>query len=177
MVITVLTDDFLRKIRLANLDILSVARCCDSHDIAVALNLEAESAENVENILCRDLDAEDLVDAAQCCGKFLSFLRCSRIHIECARCDLAAAEFLDQVKGTRHTDLNGVLRDAFFVVAGCVCVLSETSRSFTDVVAHELCGFKEKLCRILCDLTVHSAHDTRKGNRLASVADHKVILV
>ena len=120
---------------------------------------------------------QDLIDAAQCCGKFLSFLRFSRIHIECARCDLAAAEFLDQVKGTRHTDLNGVLRDTFFVVAGCVCVLSETSRSFTDVVAHELCGFKEKLCRILCDLTVHSAHDTRKSNRLASVADHKVILV
>ena len=54
MLVTVFTDHFLREIRLTNLDILTVARCCHSKNITVALYLEAESAENVKNILCRN---------------------------------------------------------------------------------------------------------------------------
>ena len=64
MLVTVFTDHFLREIRLTNLDILTVARCCHSKNITVALYLEAESAENVKNILCRNLDAEDLKELA-----------------------------------------------------------------------------------------------------------------
>ena len=81
------------------------------------------------------------------------------------------------MKGTCHTDLYGILSGTVLVVAGRIGVLSEASRCLTDVVTHEFCRLKEKLRGVLCDLTVHSAHDTRKSNRLASVADHKVILV
>ena len=177
MLVTIFTDHFLREIRLTNLDILTVARCCHSKNITVALYLEAESAENVKNILCRNLDAEDLVDATQCRGKFLTFSWCACAHIECAGCDLAAAKLFDQVKGTCHTDLYGILSDTFLVVAGRIGVLSEASRCLTDVVTHEFCRLKEKLRGVLCDLTVHAAHDTRKGYRFAAVADHEIVLV
>ena len=62
-------------------------------------------------------------------------------------------------------------------MAGRIRILSEASRGLTDVVTHEFCRLKEKLCGVLCDLTVHATHDTRKGYRFAAVADHKVVLV
>ena len=81
------------------------------------------------------------------------------------------------MKGTCHTDLYSIFSDTFLVVAGRIGVLSETSRCLTDIVAHEFCRLKEKLCGVLCDLTVHAAHDTRKGYRFAAVADHEIVLV
>ena len=64
MLVAVLTDYFFGEIRLTDFDIFTIARRCHCEDITITLNLKAESAENIKNILCRNLDAEDLIDAA-----------------------------------------------------------------------------------------------------------------
>ena len=89
--------------------------------------------------------------------------------------DLAAAQLLNQVQGTGHAKLGGVLGDTLLVMAGGIGVLPEAAGRLADVVAGELGALKQQLGGGIFNFTVQAAHDTRQRNGLGAVADDEVV--
>ena len=89
--------------------------------------------------------------------------------------DLAAAQLLNQVQGTGHAKLGGVLGDTLLVMAGGIGVLAEAAGRLADVVAGELGALKQQLGGGIFNFAVQAAHDTRQRNGLGAVADDEVV--
>ena len=111
VLIAVFTDDLLRQIRLAHLDILPVARRGHVEYVSVPLHFKAQAFQNTQHVFRRDFNAEDPVDPAQAGVKFLPFTGCARADVKGAGCHFPAAQFLDQVQGSCHAQLGSVFTD------------------------------------------------------------------
>ena len=177
MLVAVFADDFLRQIRLADLDVLTPAGRNDLHGVAVGLqgDLKLQTVQDIQNRIGRHGDAQNTVDAADFCGEMLALARGTGRAVKVGGGDLAAAQLLDQVQGARHAQFGGILGDALFVMAGGIGVLAQTAGGLADVVAGELGAFKQQLGGAVLDLAVQAAHNTGQRHGLGAVADDKVV--
>ena len=177
MLVAVFADDFLRQIRLADLNVLTPAGRGDLHGVAVGFQGDGklQTGENIQNRIGRHGDAQNSVDAADFCGELLALARGTGRAVKVGGGDLAAAQLLDQVQGACHTQLGGILGDALLVMAGSVGVLTQTAGGLADIVAGKLGAFKQQLGGAVLDLAVQTAHNTGQCHGLGAVADDKVI--
>ena len=178
MVIAIFTDDFLREVRLTNLNILTVAGCNDFHRVAVLgqFNLEFKAAQDIQNVLGRHGDAENRIDAADMRREVLALTGSTGRAVKMGGGHLAAAQFLNQVQRAGHAQFGGVLADALLIVTGSIGVLAKAACGLADVVTGELGGLKEELGRSVLDFAVEAAHNAGQCNRLIAVTDDKVLV-
>ena len=175
MVVAVFTDHFLRQVRLADFNILSVSRGGHIQGISAPFHIKVQVLQNPEYVFRGNRNTEDRVDPLQARSEMLSFPRCAGAAVKGAGCDLTAAQFLNQVQGTGHAQFGGVFADAFLEAGGRVAALSQSPGGFPDIVPGKLGRLKQQLCRMLGDFAVQAAHDARQGYGAVAVADHQVI--
>ena len=175
--IAVLADDLLGQVGLTDLDVLTPAGRDDLHRVAVGFefDLELQAVQDVQNHIGGHSDAEDGIDAADLGRETLALTRGTGRTVKMGGGDLAAAQLLNQVQGTGHAKLGGVLGDALLVMAGGIGVLAEAAGRLADVVAGELGALKQQLGGGIFNFAVQAAHDTRQRNGLGAVADDEVV--
>ena len=143
MVIAVFADDFLRQVRLADFNVFAVPGRGHVQRIAVPFHVKVQVLQNPEHFFRGNLDAEDRIDPLQARGEVLSFPRRPRAAVKGAGGDLAAAQFLDQVKGPGHAQLRGVFADALLEPGGRVAALAQGAGSLPDIVPGKLGRLKQ----------------------------------
>ena len=97
MVISVLPDNFLSKVRFPDLNILPVPGSSYMQEIPVLFDFELEASQNPQDLLRRYLNAENGVDSADSRRKTLPFPRSAGTFVKSTGGYLAAFQLLDQV--------------------------------------------------------------------------------
>ena len=92
-------------------------------------------------------------------GETLALTRGTGRTVKMGGGDLAAAQLLNQVQGTGHAKLGGVLGDTLLVMAGGIGVLAEAAGRLADVVRGELAP-RNSSCGGISHSLIQVAHDT-----------------
>ena len=140
MVIAIFTDHFLGQVRLADLDILAVARSNHLHGVTVGFHrhFKAELFQDGQNFLGGHGNAQNGVDGADAGGEVLAFTRSTGRAVKLGGGHFAAAQLLDQVQGAGHAQLGGIFADALLVMGGSIRVLAKAAGGLADVITGKL---------------------------------------
>ena len=100
-----------------------------------------------------------------------------RVYVDVRFGDSAAAELLDEVKGTLHAVLRRVAVHALFKARAGVRLLPECAGRLADGIPCESSRLEENFLGGFLDFAVLAAHNAREGDGAISIANDEVVLV